>query len=347
MSNEVKVGILALVAIFMIVWGYNFIKGRDIFSTATILYAEYNSVDGLAKSAPITINGFQIGVVGDIWLREDFSGVIVVRLEIERGIKIPKTTVARITSSGLLSGKSIELVFDGPCAGDDCAVTGDYLQGRVAGMLETLTGGVINDENTQAFLDMLDSLFNVETSVLQTEVRDMISNVSRIMNNLASTTATLDTMMTVSSKRITSILHSSDELARRLSTTSHDIEALAQNLNQISSEVKDAGLGETIIKTRETISSADARLKQLEETLTTANQSMAQLRDVMQGVTDGQGTLGKLIQDPALYENLNRTSQNLDLLLQDIRLNPKRYTRILSRRQIEYTVPEDDPALGQ
>jgi phospholipid/cholesterol/gamma-HCH transport system substrate-binding protein len=344
MSNEIKVGILAIVSIFLIIWGYNFIKGKDIFSSSTIIYIEYFNVDGLTKSAPVTINGFQVGIVGDIKLKEDYSGIIIVRVELDKGIRIPRTSIATITSSGILSGKVIEIIYDNPCAPEDCAVTGDTIRGRVAGMLESLTGGALNEEKTQALFDILDSLFNLDGSAAQQELQTTLGNISLVVANLASATASLDTILSASSGQISSILRSTNTLTSNLAVTSREVQTITGDLKQITSELRTAGLGETVIKARETISSADARMKQLEVTLNKANESMESLRDIMANVTAGKGTLGKLVNDAELYDNINRTSQNLDLLLQDIRLNPKRYTRILSRRQIEYEVPENDPA---
>ncbi|MEL6846504.1 MAG: MlaD family protein, partial [Bacteroidota bacterium] len=140
MRNETKIGILAVVAIAILIWGYKFLQGNNILTSNTVLYAEYERIDQLSASASILVNGFEVGKVSDIYLKPEDMKTIVVTMNIDRGINIPKNAKAEIISTSFVGGKAIALKFDGPCEGDGCADNGDYLDGSMQGFLESVVG---------------------------------------------------------------------------------------------------------------------------------------------------------------------------------------------------------------
>ena len=131
MSNETKVGILAVVAIALFVFGFNFLKGLNMLSNSTILYASYDNVSSLTVSTPIFINGLQVGVVKDIYFKDDLQ-TIEVEMNIEDEYRVPKDAEAVIASTSLMGGVALHLRYNSVCGGPDCAQTGDHLKGRLA-----------------------------------------------------------------------------------------------------------------------------------------------------------------------------------------------------------------------
>ena len=115
MSNETKVGILAVIAIAILFWGYKFLKGQNILTNSNILYVEYENAEMLATSAPVVISGFQVGVVANMYLKPENMRTIVVELDIDRGVKVPKNAIAEIMSFDITGSKGVNLQFDRPC----------------------------------------------------------------------------------------------------------------------------------------------------------------------------------------------------------------------------------------
>ena len=137
MSNETKIGILTVVAVTLLIVGYKFIKGQNIFTTSTLIHVDYQRVDQLSASSPVFINGFQVGIVSKVFLKEDMSTIHVV-LNIDKGINIHKNAVAEIISSSIMGGKAIRIVENLPCNGESCVQNGDQLRGRTIGMLNSM-----------------------------------------------------------------------------------------------------------------------------------------------------------------------------------------------------------------
>ncbi|MFK7934765.1 MAG: MlaD family protein, partial [Saprospiraceae bacterium] len=137
MSNETKIGILALVAIGISLWGYKFIMGSNMFSSSMTLVTEYEDIEQLSKSNPVFLNGKQIGVVSDLYFEPSKLQSVIVEMEITEDLPIPKSAKAQLMSTGLVGGKGVELLFAGPCSGANCAEDGDKLEGVLKGFLET------------------------------------------------------------------------------------------------------------------------------------------------------------------------------------------------------------------
>ena len=134
MRNEVKIGILGVIATVLLIWGYNFLQGKNILSSDIVVEAEFSSVDGLNIAAPVTILGYKVGAVTNIMPSADYSKVVV-EMNIVHGTKVPKDAVAVIVQPSLMGGKEISLRFVGDCGGN-CIETGGKLRGDVSGMID-------------------------------------------------------------------------------------------------------------------------------------------------------------------------------------------------------------------
>lgn len=341
-SNETKIGLLVIVAAAMVIWGYKFVKGKNILNSSTLLYVQYEEVDRLATSTPVTIQGFQVGIVSDIYFKvKDGEQVVEVVLDIESDIKIPKTAFANIVATGIMGGKALEIEFDKPCTGNDCAQDGDMLRGNFKSVIASMMspddlGGYMNEvnQNVGPLVDTLKSKFagNAEGSQAVEDVKVIISNLRKM-------TTSLDQLMRNSSGKIDGLLANLEGITSTINSSQTDIKGIISNANSFSAKMNALNLDETLSKANKALDSTPELMEKLKGTLGEADKAAQELSGLMQKVGNGEGTLGKLLTDEQLYTDIEKAMQNLDLLLQDFRLHPERYRRILSKKKIPYEDP--------
>ncbi len=344
MQKETKIGILAVLAIAGLVWGYKFLKGKNLLSRAQTFYAVYDNVDNLPLSSPVLINGLQVGTVQDQYLNPLNPEEIIVVLDVNRDIRLPKNTVAMMQTTSFLGNKSVSLIYKGLCT-SDCAVSGDTLAGKYAGLVETmLPPETLNQyigqlrESLGGILDTLGSRFSGDDTEAARTVRDVRVTIA----NLRGITDKLNVLLAGASQDMTAITRNLNALSANLKDNNGRINGILENTEALTADLRNAGISETVKSTNQAVQSMD-------NTLAGITKATAELQELLTGINDGKGTLGLLAKDPALYQNLQKTSRNLDLLLQDLRLNPKRYINVsvFGRKQKEYTTPENDPAENQ
>lgn len=286
-SNETKVGILATVAITVLILGYSFLKGIDIFSTDNEFYAVYPKIDGLTVSKPVYVNGFQVGRVSELSLTP--NGEIIAELQINPDYEIPKNSIARLDNTDLLGGKAI--VFQ---LGDskDFALDGDTLKAEVAlGLADQLKP--VQDK-AALIAGRMDSILNTVNQTLNPDFQQnfskSIASISKTLKTLEGTSQKVDGLVGAQSQRIGDILA--------------NLESISANLKKVSKETADANVGQT---------------------LANANKAVSDLQLVVSKINSGQGSLGLLVNDQQLYNNLSNAAGNLDQLMIDLKAHPKRY----------------------
>jgi len=300
-ANETKVGILAAFSIALLIIGYNFLKGNAIFSSETVLYARYSHVDGLAVSKPVLINGFQIGRVDKLQLQPD--GSILATLKIKGKYEIPKNSIAKLESTDLLGSKAIVMALG---SGDDYAQDGDTLNANVQkGILETVQPV---QKKAEMIIGKMDSILTSVNSILnpnfQKNVDKSFNSISSTLASLESTSKKVDNLVGSEGSRISAILANVEAISSNLKQNNQKISAILNNINSITDQV------------------AAANFKQ---TLDNANKAVVDLQTIVGKINNGQGSLGLLVNDTKLYDNLNNASKNLDNLMIDLKTNPKRY----------------------
>jgi len=336
MGKEIKIGILAIVAIVLLIFGFKFLKGKDVFNRNQTFYVEYSDINTLTISTPVYIHGFQV----------------VVELEVQKGIQVPKWATAEIQDVGFMGNKAIDLVFKNSCDGKDCAQSGDYLTGKTKGMLTSMLGdpnelgGYMRQiqVGVGGILDTINHYFkNTDKS---TGLGLAVNNIQSTLQNLERITAQLSILLQASNQQLQGTFSNLNSITANINARNKDISGLLSNLNEISAQVKKSELDKTISTATTAFSDIDNRVKELETTIASLNTTIAELSGLINKVNSGQGTLGKLIKDDGLYNNLERTSKQADLLLQDLRINPKRYVNVsvFGKKQKQYDVPENDPA---
>lgn len=300
-SNETKVGILAAFAIAIFIVGYNFLKGNDVFTRENEYYAKYDKVDGLTVSKPVLVNGFQIGRVSALTLQA--NGQILAEFKIDPRYEIPTSTIAKLESTDLLGSKAV--VFDLGTS-KTYAVNGDTLNANVqANILEQVEPV---QKKAQVLIARMDSILQSVNSILspnfQKNVENSFNSIAATLKSLESTSKTVDGMVSVQSKRIDNILANAESISANLKNNNQQITSILSNFNQISDGI------------------AKSNFKQ---TLENADKAVNDLQLTINKISSGKGSIGMLLNDEQLYNNLNNASKNLDNLMIDLKANPKRY----------------------
>jgi phospholipid/cholesterol/gamma-HCH transport system substrate-binding protein len=309
-SREVKTGILAVLAIFLLIYGYSFLKGSNIFKTSRTFHVLYENVEGLPISAPVTINGFTIGSVKKI----DFinnEGTLIVTFDLNREFEFSKKSTIRIYSTSFIGGKALAIIPDMDLT--NLAKTGDTLYGEIEkGMMETVTGNLKPlEKKIFTALDGLDELLNNVNSILddstKDNLKDAVSSLNTTMASFKNTSATLEGLL-IDNKS-------------KLEHTFTNLEVTSENFSKFSDSLAKIDLQKLTVS--------------LEETLGNFN-------SVMSKIENGEGSIGKLINDEELYNNLDGASKELEDLLRDLKENPKRYMHfsVFGKKNKEYEPSE-------
>ena len=299
--NETKVGILAAFAIALLIIGYNFLKGNSIFSSQTTLFARYSRVDGLTVSKPILINGFQIGRVAKLQLEP--GGTILATLSINEKYNIPKNSTARLEGTDLLGSKAIVMELGNS---KDMAEDGYVLNANVEkGLLDQVEPV---QKKAELIIGKMDSILTSVNSILNPNFQ---KSVDKSFNSIAGTLASLEN----TSKNVDKLVGSEGS---RIQAIFANVESITANLNENNKKISD------ILTNINTVTDKFAATN-FKQTLDNANNAIADLQSVITGVKDGKGSLGLLLNDTKMYDNLNSASKNLDALMIDLKANPKRY----------------------
>ncbi|WP_269222683.1 MULTISPECIES: MlaD family protein [Flavobacterium] len=309
-TKELKTAILVITSILLFIWGYNFLKGKDLFNNYKTFYVEYTNVEGLAPSALVTINGLTIGKVKTISIGD--KGVLLVELQIDTDFPISKTSTASIYDASLIGGKQISIQ---PNYSDkNIAESGDYLKGiieasLIASLGDKATPVMAKLEKVMTSADQLISSFNTVLDAKgQADLKKSLAELSATMEQFHKAGLSANLIL--------------DENKGQLKGVVSNFKKVSENFVQISDSLNKADLGLTVRNLNATLTKVDV---------------------LMKGLESGKGTMGKLMKDDALYENLSKTSKELELLLQDVRLNPTRYVNVsvFGKKNKPYSAPKD------
>ncbi len=340
---------MAILVIASTLWGYKFLRGRNVLKATNSYYVRYDDIEQLAISSPVLIRGYSVGTVSAIRLDDNMKSIIAT-LTLKRGIKIPADAVALIVSTSIMGGKAIDLQISGPCSGDDCAKSGSYLQGRVKGLFDSFldkgengTLAKVKENIGEILKAVSDSLTSKNAN---NEIAKTYTQLSALITNLASITGTLDKSMGSYDRHLTNTLTNVETITGALAQNQDKIASAMVHLESISRQLDESGIG---TNANTLIADAQTTMNNLNASVAEMNKSFTQLSSIMTDMQNGKGSMGKLLKDEDLYDNLEKTTYNLNLLLQDFRLNPKRYVNVsvFGKKQKEYTVPEMDPAMQQ
>lgn len=325
-SKEFKIGLVVICAVAAFVWGINFLKGSNIFTKKNYLYALYPKIDGLIEASPILVNGFKVGQVSEISLiRLKDTNKVLVKFLITSDVQIPVRSIARSVSADLLGSKAVEIIFSNQ---KEFAKNGDTLIAALEpGFKQELDKRIAPIQaKAENLIGTMDSVITVVSSILNAKTRDnldkSIEGVKKAILTLEQTAYKLDDLVGNEKAKISSILSHINNISSDLDKSGKKIDNIISNLSNISDSLAKAQL-------KSAIDEADRSLKQLNTMITRIN--------------EGQGTMGKLAKNDSLYNNLNKSSSDLDKLLKDLRINPERYIHfsVFGRKEKRKNKPKD------
>ncbi|MEN9569581.1 MAG: hypothetical protein RL172_812 [Bacteroidota bacterium] len=322
-SNETKIGALTAIAITLLILGVNFLKGKSINSKNTQYFAVFNDIQGLANSNPVVINGKEVGAVAGTDGGKDMRR-ITVTVRMKEDVNIPNDAYAIISKSLLGTvqmeiklGNSTNLLKNGDTL--KTITSGDFL-GDAMKKLDPVLYQVTRATGT------LDTLLGTVNSLFDPTAKN---NIRQMLENLNKTTASL----AISSASLQALLNSQTGAVVK---TMDNVSAITGNLKNNNDKIS------STLTNIETASDKLSRLE-LEKTLTTLNSTIQELKTTVGKVNSNQGTLGLLMNDTKLYNNLNATSNKLNLLLDDFRIHPKRYVNVSVFGKKDKTAPLSAP----
>lgn len=289
-SKEVKVGFFSLLGIALLIWGYNFLKGTNILYKSKTLYTVYPSVAGLAKSSPIIVNGFQIGVVEEIKFHPNNTGQIVVDMVItETDFLIPDNSIASLVSLDFLGSKAIAIKIGN--SGKN-VMSGDTL---------------IADLEKSMFDDVSEQILPIK------------DKAEKLMISLDKTLAQLDVVL----KDVDDVLN--DRNKQRFSDALFNLNATIVSYKEVAESMNTSMKTlQPTLKNFKTFSDSLAVLE-MNATLKKAQATFDDMSVIMTKIKNGEGSMGQLINNDSLYFNLQSATKDLDKLLIDMKENPKRY----------------------
>nr|WP_322623529.1 MlaD family protein [uncultured Flavobacterium sp.] len=313
-SREAKTAILVIGSILIFIWGYSYLKGKDLFNSYKTFYVVYDNVEGLAPSAPVTLNGLTVGKVNSIQFKDTEKGNLLVELVVKTDFPISKTSVATLYEPGFgLSGKQIALVPD--MKNTQLAENGDFLSPQLKPGMFAEVGDKLGPLQTK-----------VEATV--TSADSLLNNLNRILDkqtqqNLRIAIAEMSNTMTEFNKAAHTLNGTLSNNKGHIDATMANLDRTSANFAKVSDSLSQANIGQAVKKLEKSLANVDA---------------------IINDVQSGKGTLGKLMKDNAMYDNLNGASKELKELLADFKQNPKRYVHfsVFGKKGTPYQAPKEE-----
>ena len=307
-KKEIKVGFLAIVGIIMSVFSYNYLKGINLFEKNRNFKIIYTKVDGLSVSNPVTLNGLKIGNVKKIKFNPLNSKELIVDVVVENDIKFPKTSIAELYETGLIGGKAIAIIPD-YMNDSTIASDGDFLKGVNKPGLTELVNQILPQvqlqlegvmKNAEIVFKNINNLFDEET---KKELKYSIQNFSLLTSNLNNT-----------SKNISDLINKN---SNNFSSAILDFKNASKNIRSISDSISG---------------------KEITNITNNLNELLNNLKIISNNLNNSKGSIGKLINDDSIYSNLEKASNELNILIEDIKINPGRYIKfsVFGRKNKEF-----------
>lgn len=307
-SNEAKIGLLAALGIVLLIVGFNFLKGKNLFKKDNKLYAVYSDVQGLAKSNPVVINGLQIGRIESLEGGKDLKRILVT-VSLYKDVNIPINSLALINPN-LLGSPSMEIQLGN---------SNQYLQNGDT-LLTTLSGSAFNEAlkiinpvlyEVRNAVKSLDSVLNVVTKVFDTRtknnIKDIVENLNTVTRSFTVSAASLELMLDAQNGALGKSLENVNVFTANLNSNNERMNSIMENTRKATAHFASINL---------------------QKTIDSLNLVVSHLLEGSSKINSKEGSLGLLLNDKTLYNNLEATANKLNILLDDIRVHPKRYVNI-------------------
>ncbi len=307
LSRELRIGLLSVITLAAFVWSFNFLKGKDLFNQQRTYFVSYSNVAGLMTANAVTINGLSIGQVSGMSFDKGNPGKIVVELSISNDVRIPKNSVARIFSSDLLGTRGIQIILGNS---PEEALSGDTLISEMQKSLQDEVNNMVQPILVKAenLMSSMDTVLTVVSDVFNKETRDnLISTIESLKNtmaNLQSATFTADTLISSQKNRLARIIANVESISSNLKQNNENLSKVMSNAARISDTIARANISET---------------------MTNLSNTVEGLSRVVQKIEKGEGSVGQLLNNETLYNELEASSKELKQLIEDMKLHPERY----------------------
>jgi phospholipid/cholesterol/gamma-HCH transport system substrate-binding protein len=296
MSKELKTGIIAIIIIVISIWGFNFLKGQNLLASGSRTFkVEYVEIGGLTKSSAVTINGLKVGKVDNIEFdtSEEKRGQLIVTFIVDNDFEFSNQSIVKIYSPNPISGSNLAVI---PSYDGKIAISGDLLEGEIEESLFNSIGERLNplQQKIERVIVRADTLFSGVNEILNDKtingINNSVSNLSGAITDIRKTIKSVNLMIADSQEN--------------LKVTLENTKNITQNFSKMS----------------DSISSVD-----FNEIITKADEAVTNFNNMSKKINAGEGTIGKLVNDKKMYDNLEGATRELEQLLRDIKLNPKRY----------------------
>lgn len=304
MGKEFKVGLLVVVAGVVLYLGFNFLKGKDFFSSTKNYYVQYDNIDGLTISNPVILNGFVVGRVDGIEILHDKEDSLLVSFTVKETVAVNSNTVAELASSNLLGGKSLKIYLnDGPLLEKGSYVKPDKEE-SLTSILERTAVPVISNVDT-----LVEGLkrYTQDGGANEKNITNAIVSLKNTMDNMEKASLLLTKMLAENQNGFKQVVGNFSEISTELKTTMNDLDPIIQNMGVFSDSLKRLDINSTLM---------------------TANATLKSVETLMSNVSNEEGSLGKLMNSDDLHKSLEITLRDVDYLVTDIQANPSRYINI-------------------
>ncbi len=306
MSKEIKIGLLVIGALSLLIWGFHFLKGSNLFVSGSTYYGVYTSVEGLNEGSPVNYKGYKVGTVRDIDLHPQEPGAFLVAFAVNEALSLPDNSIAQIYSVDIMGSKAIQIKLGNSSL---MLADGDTLHTDVVGdVMDQLTVEMkpIKDK-TESLLVTMDTVLTQISRVFSEDnkmaLNKSIQDFQRTVENLKSTTQVISESV-ANGGQIGNSLDNLEQFTQTLQQQSGSLASTMENMAALSQQLSDADIAGMVAQTDSALSGVTTLLNQ---------------------ASQGEGSLGQLLNDETLYLNLTDASANLDRLLGDFRHNPDRY----------------------
>lgn len=298
MNKEIRTGIIAIFTIVVLIYGINYLKGLNILDKNRIYHAKYDNIDGLLKGSVINLNGFNVGIVSNISLQSDNS--LLVSVKINEDFDVPANSILKISNQDLMGTKGISVILGNS---DLLAKNNDTLIAEIENSLQDEVNKQILPLKNKAegLISSVDSLMVIFTSVLNTDARKNLAssfkNLDETFILMSESMKELNTLVVTNEKNISNSIKNFESITGNISDNNESIENILKKMSSISDSVSSKDIGD-IIKN---------------------------LNNITNKISVGQGNLGLLNSDDQLYRNIEKTTNDISILVEEIKKDPKKY----------------------
>lgn len=326
LSKEIKVALLAVVALVILFFGVRFLRGSELLASSNVYHVVYDNIDGLTTSNPVIISGLKVGQVEKIRLMQEQENQLLVTIRVDQSVRVGKSARAILASSSILGGEAIILDpgdVTQPLSGND----------TIRGTKEQTIGELVQAK-ALPIAEKFDSTLARLNQLIGVNGKDTMANIiGMLLGDTATVSRTVDEIA-IATQRASDMLRYNEQ---RLNTTIANLALLTNSLSD-----QEQGLPPLLAKLNQTVDSLNNL--QLSQTLAKLDRIAQNLDEVTAKINEGEGTLGKFVNDDELYTNLNRSAQDLDKLLVDLRDRPGRYVRfsVFGRRDKDKDITDNE-----